>query len=64
MLAQHLQDNNINIPEDPRNTFKVLDNLEWLYQLLKEIIYEGSTFMGNHEYVQLLKDKLFRKTLH
>ena len=60
MLAQHLQDYNIDIPEDPRNTFKVLDDLEWPYQLLKEIIYEGwNVFMGNHlEYVQLLKDKL------
>lgn len=60
MLAQHLQDNNINIPEDPRNTFKVSDNSEWPYQLLEDIIYEGwNVFMGNNlEYIQVLKDKL------
>ena len=61
MLAQHLQDYNISIPEDPRDSFKVSDNSEWPYQLLENVIYEGwNVYMGNHlEYVQeILKDRL------
>lgn len=60
MLAQHLQEYNVNIPEDPRDSFNVLNNSEWPYKLLEEIIYEGwNVYMGNHiEYIQLLKDRL------
>ena len=60
MLAQHLQDYNIDIPEDPRESFKVSNNSEWPYQLLENVIYEGwNVNMSNHlQYVQLLKDKL------
>ena len=60
MLAQHLQDYNIDITEDPRESFKVSNNSEWPYQLLENVIKEGwNVYMGNHlKYVQLLKDKL------
>lgn len=73
MLAQYLQDYNIKIDEDPRETFKVShsvlrQNLDksivsddiWPYKLLENIIFEGwNVCMSNHlHYVQLLKEKL------
>lgn len=59
MLAQYLQDYNIKIDEDPRETFKVSDD-NWPYNLLEEIIFEGwNVCMSKHlHYVKLLKEKL------
>ena len=60
MLAQHLKDNNIQIPEDPREEFKVQDNSEWPYKLLEDCIYEGwNTYIGNYiDYINLIKSVL------
>jgi|TARA_B100001093_G_scaffold227611_1_gene218197 hypothetical protein len=64
MLAQHLQDYNIDITEDPRESFKVLDSVLqkylnnsttvsddsiWPYKFLENVIKEGwNVYMGNH----------------
>ena len=60
MLAQHLQDYNIRIPEDPRKAFNVLDNSEWPFRLLEDVIYEGwNIHMEKYlDYILLLKDRL------